>query len=124
MFGRLSAYGFFCRHVRGLRLSRMQLDVIQPDSRPSLVCEDVKDLEVFGWRALSVNESPSIVLKNVQEALIHGCKAAAGTSAYLRVRGKQSQKISLVANDLSQAAQTVARDADAPASAVDVQGAH
>ena len=121
MFGPLPAYGFFCRHARGLRLSRVQVDVVKPDARPSLVCEDVIDLDVFGWRALSVNESPALTFRNVREALVHGCKAAAGTSVYLSLHGEQSRAIGLAANDLSQAAQPVARDREVPASAVRVE---
>jgi len=51
MFGPLPAYGFYCRHARGLRLSRVQVSLVEPDARPALVCEDVRELEVFGWRS-------------------------------------------------------------------------
>lgn len=46
MFGRLPAYGFFCRHVKNLYLSRVELALASPDSRPALVCDDVADLEL------------------------------------------------------------------------------
>jgi polygalacturonase len=118
MFERLPAYGFFCRHARGLRLSRVQVDVVKPDARPSLVCDDVRDLEIFGWRAPSANESPTMVLRNVQEALIHGCQAAAKTGTYLRSDGKRSRKITLLANDLSEAAQAFTLGPEAPNAAV------
>jgi polygalacturonase len=108
MFGRLPAYGFCCRHVRGLRLSRVQLAVAKPDARPSLICDDVADLEVCAWRAASATKAnPLVVFNEVQDAFLHGCRAPAGTGAYLRVDGKGSGRIRLVANDLTAAEQIV-----------------
>jgi polygalacturonase len=44
MFGKLPAYGFFCRHARNLVLSRVETRFDKPDARPALVCEDVREL--------------------------------------------------------------------------------
>jgi polygalacturonase len=46
MFGRLPAYGLYCRHVQGLRLANVQLQTAQPDLRRAVVCDDVKGLLV------------------------------------------------------------------------------
>ncbi|MFQ6034360.1 MAG: glycoside hydrolase family 28 protein [Sedimentisphaerales bacterium] len=43
MFGRLPAYGFYCRHVKGLRISNVQLQLLKPDQRHAIVFEDVQD---------------------------------------------------------------------------------
>ncbi len=43
MFGKLSAYGFFCRHVKGLKLLNIQLQLAKADQRHALVLEDVED---------------------------------------------------------------------------------
>jgi polygalacturonase len=43
MFGKLSAYGFFCRHVKGLKLLNVQLQLAKPDQRHAIVLEDVED---------------------------------------------------------------------------------
>ena len=120
MFGALPAYGFFCRHTRGLRLSRVQVSTVQPDPRPALVCEDVSGLELFGWRA-AMNDSPTVVFQQVQDALVHGCEAAPGTGVWLRVGGNNSAAIRLVANELSAAKQAVERGQDVPAQAVMVK---
>jgi len=117
MFGALPAYGFYCRHARGLRLSRVKVSAVQPDPRPALVCQDVNGLELFGWRA-GANDSPTVILQDVQEALIHGCKAASGTGVWLRVGGNNCAAIKLVANELSGARQAVERGQDVPAQAV------
>ena len=120
MFGLLPAYGFFCRHVRGLRLSRVQVNTVQADARSALVCQDVSGLELFGWRG-ETSDSPAIVLQDVQNALVHGCQAASGTSTWLRVDGNSSAAIKLVANELSAATQAVALGPDVPAQAVMVK---
>jgi polygalacturonase len=120
MFGALPAYGFFCRHVRGLRLSRIQVDTVQPDPRPALVCEDVSGLDLFGWRA-GKNDGAALVFQDVRDALVHGCQAAPGTRAWLRVGGNRSTAMRLVANDLSAASQAVEMGQDVPAQAVMVR---
>jgi polygalacturonase len=117
MFGVMPAYGFFCRHVRGLRLSRVQVSTVQPDPRPALVCQDVSGLELFGWQART-SDGSTIVFQDVQDALVHGCQAASGTSTWLRVGGNSSAAIKLVANELSTAGQAVELVPDVPAQAV------
>jgi polygalacturonase len=42
MFGKLPAYGFYFRHVKGLRLNNLQLSVTDPDARSALVYDDVE----------------------------------------------------------------------------------
>ncbi len=51
MFGMLPAYGFYCRHVNGLRLHNLDLSFEAGDARPAIVAEDVADLDVQGLRA-------------------------------------------------------------------------
>jgi hypothetical protein len=43
MFGKLSAYGLYCRHVKGLKLFNVQLQLEKPDQRYAVVFEDVED---------------------------------------------------------------------------------
>ncbi|MCP4608009.1 MAG: hypothetical protein GY845_04770 [Planctomycetes bacterium] len=44
MFGRrLPAYGFYCRHVKGLKLLNVQLQLANTDQRHGLVFDDVED---------------------------------------------------------------------------------
>ena len=46
MFGRLPAYGFYCRHVKGLRLRDLDLRASEAEPRPAIVCDDVKELDI------------------------------------------------------------------------------
>ena len=43
MFGRLPAYGLYCRHVDGLKLTNVQLQLAGADKRHAVVLEDVTE---------------------------------------------------------------------------------
>ncbi|OHB69705.1 MAG: hypothetical protein A2V70_19245 [Planctomycetes bacterium RBG_13_63_9] len=51
MFGKLPAYGFYCRHARNIRFDHVRLDCEKPEHRPALVCEDVSGLQLDGFEA-------------------------------------------------------------------------
>ena len=51
MFGTLPAYGFFCRHVSGLKLHTIELSFDKEDARPAIIAEDVQGLESLGLNA-------------------------------------------------------------------------
>lgn len=124
MFGTLPAYGFYCRHAKGLRFSNVHLTSVDPDERPSLVGDDVEDLELFGWHAASTAKAnPVIQLTDVRSALIHGCHAPRGVPAFLRVTGRASAGIKLAANEFSGAAKVLEFGPDASKDAAAVMGA-
>lgn len=73
MFGVLPAYGFFCRHVSGLRFTNVEVDFTRQDERPGLSCEDVSGLELAGWKGqVSSPERKSYELVSVQGGNIEG----------------------------------------------------
>ena len=121
MFGRLAAYGFHCRHVRGLRLCGVRVALASLDARPGLVCEDVQDLEVRGWRGVSAPAAApgaaEILLQDTQDAWIHGNRTA-GAPVFARVSGKVSRDIRLSGNWWDPSVQLISLDADVPAGAV------
>ena len=55
MFGTLPAYGFYCRHVKGLQFSNVQLHSAAADQRHAMVFDDVESLAIDG---LNVEFSP------------------------------------------------------------------
>ncbi len=111
MFGRLPSYGFYCRHVRGVRFRDVRIETREPDARPLLLCEDVKDLNVAGLAGSAPDsQEPLVVLRNVRRAFIQGCSAPQHLSTFLSVEGKESSDISLIGSNLrgsSAAARTV-----------------
>ncbi|MHB8519883.1 MAG: glycoside hydrolase family 28 protein [Limisphaerales bacterium] len=119
MFGVLPAFGFYCRHARNLSFQQVDLRTAAPDERPSLICEDVDRLQLFAWRALSgTRKAPVISFKDVRDASIHGCRVSEQTGTYLRVAGKNSARIRLFANELTEAARSVHLSPEVPRGAV------
>jgi hypothetical protein len=51
MFGALPAYGFYCRHVRGLRMRNIDLSFEAADARPAVVADDVQALDIGDLKA-------------------------------------------------------------------------
>lgn len=51
MFGDLPATGLFLRHMRGVELSNVEVEVAAPDPRPALWMQDVEDVDIFRLRA-------------------------------------------------------------------------
>jgi hypothetical protein len=122
MFGTLPAYGFYCRHVRGVRFSNVKLDCASPDARSALVCDDVEDLDVFGWQAAAASKArPVIGFTNVRRALLHGCRGPEDGQVFLRVEGKASAKVRLLAKDLTDPKRAVELGDGVNAGAVSVQ---
>ena len=71
MFGKLPAYGFYCRHVKGLKLFNVQLQLAKPDQRHALVLEDVEDAIVDYLDAPHQPDAETAIqLTNVRKVLI------------------------------------------------------
>ncbi|MGO9259214.1 MAG: glycoside hydrolase family 28 protein [Bryobacteraceae bacterium] len=126
MFGRLPSWGFYARHVKGLRLRGVELHAAGGDERPAVICDDAADLEISGLRVSGAVPSgpaggpPAIRLTDTRSALISGCVAPAGAKAFLEVRGARSQSIALVASQLAGAQEPATVSHGAPAGAVKV----
>lgn len=101
-FGRLPAWGFYCRHVDGLRLSNIDLKLEAADQRPAMVFDDVRNLDVDGFteEKTKPNSNSMIVLKDVEIALIRGCRPALETPVFLRLEGG-TEGVSVFNCDLS-----------------------
>jgi hypothetical protein len=105
MFGRLPAYGFYCRHVDGLTMRNVQLQLAGQDERPGIALDNVTDATVALLDAQPPSGGAAVVgLADVRGAQIRGCRARAGTGLFLKVDGSQSERVMLVGNDLADAA--------------------
>lgn len=63
LYGTLPAYGLYCRHVDGLKLRNVRLGFFEPDMRPALICDDVKNLELDAFSAEgAAGGEPTIVM--------------------------------------------------------------
>jgi len=99
MFGVLPAYGLYCRHVTGLRLSNVETAYLKAEMRPALVCEDVEALDILTSMFSVVEDGdPSIVLRGVRNTMVEGCRAGR-QKVFLTLMGPETQAITLLAND-------------------------
>jgi len=104
MFGVLPAYGLYAHHARGLTLNNVRFDLAGTDQRPAVVCDDVEDLEISGFKAEGSPGIESLIrLQQTRETFIHGSRALSDTETFLRVEGAGSRDIVLVGNNLRRA---------------------
>ncbi len=100
MFGALPSYGFYCRHIKNLKMHNLDLSFKSEDNRPALIFDDVKELDIFGFRGQMVKEAISLIwLKNVKDAFVHGCKPGKDVKTFLRIDGVESGDICVMNND-------------------------
>lgn len=118
MFGTLPAYGLYARHARGLVLRGVRFELEQADHRPAVVCDDVEDLELDGFRAAGKGVDELIRLIQTKQAFIHGCSVSDPVRTFVRLEGEQSGGIVLTANNVRHADQVVERAPDVQPSAV------
>jgi polygalacturonase len=92
MFGRLPAYGIYCRHVKGLRMRSVEFKAAAAEIRPAMLCDDVKDLDVDGLRVSEIlSGQPAVRLTQCRSVYFRGCPKPKGMKEYLDVRGERSE---------------------------------
>ena len=68
----------------------------------------MEDLELLGCTGASASAvNPVIRFNDVRNALLHGCRSPETACAFLRVEGKGTERIKLIANDLTEAKKAV-----------------
>jgi polygalacturonase len=119
MFGTLPAYGFYCRHVKGLKLTTVSLQTADADQRHALVCEDVEDVLINALDAPFASGACSVIrLNNAKGVCISGCRPKVGTDLFLNLQESQSKRVLLMANDLSAVAKIAKMAPDVPKTAL------
>jgi polygalacturonase len=98
MFGMLPAYGFYCRHVEGLKFDNVRLWTNEADRRPAIVCEDVAGLHIDKLDA-QFDGGPMLWFVDIRDALISGIRPRGGL--LLRLQGDKTDRVLLSSNDLS-----------------------
>ena len=66
MFGELPAWGFYVRHVDGLKMENIHIKIEAADYRPPMVFDDVNNLEICKLKIEGENKSKYIVLNKVE----------------------------------------------------------
>jgi hypothetical protein len=113
MFRRLPAYGFYCRHVRGLTLDRIDLDIDQPDRRSAVVLDDVHDATLDTMNAVApAGAAPLLVLRSVRGCRVDGVSPRAGARLFVQLSGADTARVRLMQNDLSRVERVAILDDD------------
>ena len=122
MFGTLPAFGFYCRHVDGLRFSNIQLRTAAPDLRYAMVLDDVEELAIDGLDAYSWPDgAPVLGLVQTRGAIIRGCKHHDKAGIFIKIAGEKSHNILLIGNDLSNNGGEIELATDVPKDALTVK---
>ena len=101
MFGKLPAYGFYCRHAENLTFNNVEVDFIDPDARPAIVFDDINCLDLSKIKARVMGNEPLMKCKDVKNMFVQSCVAPRNIETFLHISGNKSKHISLVGNDLS-----------------------
>ena len=102
MFGTLPAYGFFCRHVNGLKFQNVRLETSSEDYRHAIVFDDVDEAVIDSLDApFSSMAAGMIRCRNSQNILIRNCRPPNPTGLFLYLDGSRTKNILLLSNDLS-----------------------
>jgi polygalacturonase/lysophospholipase L1-like esterase len=86
IFGPMPAYGFFIRHVRGIRLHSVVLAIATDDQRPALVLDDVTDITLDQVKVQTVPGVTPLVTRNVAGLAVVGSPSLGALAHNLRRR--------------------------------------
>lgn len=121
MFGRLPAYGLYCRHVEGLKLINVQLRLAGEDGRHAVVFEDVKDASIDDLDApYATGAAPLLRLTDAQDVIVRNCKVPPETQTFLSLQGERTTGVTLLGNDLHNARKVIEMGEKVPQSAAQV----
>lgn len=123
MFGRLPSFGFYCRHVRGLRLRDVVLGAAEGEARPAIACDDTDHVEIAGLRSPKVaSNEPAIRLIQSKDVWIRDAQAPEGARALVELTGRQTSQVLLTGCDLRHTETPVTTSHDVPEHAVSLAG--
>lgn len=77
MFGKLPAYGFYLRHVRGATFDNVEVSYETSEARPAFTLDDVKGIEFFRTNAEVSGGAKMFALKNVADFMFTQSRSAA-----------------------------------------------
>jgi polygalacturonase len=64
--GIMPAYGFFIRHINGIKMNNVEVSYSGKEIRPAIVMNDVKNADLFHIKLKAVPDKKMIVLNNVE----------------------------------------------------------
>ena len=89
-----------------------------PEERPSVVCDDVRDIELRGLTTTAPASNEAVMeLRDCVDAFLQGNRVVEKADSFVNVQGRSSQRIVLSGNELSRVKTLVCLSKDASASA-------
>ena len=117
MFGTLPAYGFFCRHVNGLKLQNIRLETSSPDCRHAIVFDDVNEAAIDSLNAPFATGSAGMIrCTNSRNICICNCQPPNPTELFLNLNGSHTKNILVLSNNLSGVKEIAHSASDVPES--------
>jgi hypothetical protein len=66
--------GLFARHVRGLTLSNVRVDTVNPEVRAAIDCDNVENMEIVGAKLGPTFSGDSVIrLRQVKDVTVRDC---------------------------------------------------
>ncbi|MCP4261846.1 MAG: glycoside hydrolase family 28 protein [Planctomycetes bacterium] len=119
MFGTLPAYGFFCRHVKGLKFHKIRFETSSPDYRHAIVLDDVDEAVVDSLDAPFAPKAAGMIrCTNSRNVNIHNCQPSDPTELFLDLDGSLTNNILLLSNNFSYVNEIASSSDDVPESAL------
>lgn len=118
MFGLLPAYGFYCRHVKGLRMVNVQLRTAVADERHALMFDDAEDISITGLDVAGCPDGAALLcLAQTRGAALSGVAVEGSADVLLQLQGGETKNIVLEKSNLRSVKRIVAESAGIPAGA-------
>jgi len=104
MFGTLPAFGFYCRHVRGLTFRKLALTTDKADLRHAMIFEDAEGVVIDGLHApLAAGAAPMLRMKDVRKVALRGRLPKTPPDRLMQVEGKPAGQVTVEAVGLHEA---------------------
>jgi Glycosyl hydrolases family 28 len=84
MFGELPAWGFYVRHVAGIKMKNIKLSYEKYDFRPAMVFDDVKEVYLEGIQIPTGKELPIILFNNANNKTLKNIKLPVEVNAGIK----------------------------------------
>jgi len=99
-------YGLYCQRIYGLKLIdvHVEMEKVKGDWLNPIRCRKIDGLEIRGFNGKAIKGKQTVAaiqIEDVRHAFISSCRSIAGMYTFLNITGKESEKISVIGNDLS-----------------------
>ena len=97
MFGRLPAYGLYCRHVEGLRITGLRGSWLRRDERPLLVFDDVRGARIEeSGPSVAVGAGPALWFLRSRDIVARRMHIPEDTQMFIAAEGNPDDLRSIV----------------------------